>query len=203
MSAETDPVPEQQAPAEQAPAEMSKKTMVLLAGAMSVCVALILGVTLLVGVDGPGGADRPPGVGTVPKVEGLTLLKATQALAQRRLAVGGVARVPSSLPAGVIVYTAPSAGAPVGEGSPVTLYVSNGSGEEDATPSRAAVPYLLGVDAEDAARVLRKMDLRLEPAGSRGPITRQDPAPGTEVAGGSAVRVAVGEPAGPGSEPTP
>ncbi|GAB2866917.1 hypothetical protein GCM10022221_79450 [Actinocorallia aurea] len=188
MSAEIEPVPEE------APAEMSKKTMVLLAAGMSVCVALVLGLTLLIGTGGPDGAGRPPAAGTVPKVEGLTLLKATQSLAGRRLAIGGVARVPSSLPAGLIVYTAPSAGSPIGEGAPVTLYVSNGSGDEEAAPTRAAVPYLLGSDAAHAARVLRKLGLRLEPAGARGPITAQNPAPGTEVAQGGAVQVTAGEP---------
>ncbi|MDX6739363.1 PASTA domain-containing protein [Actinocorallia sp. A-T 12471] len=187
MSAETDPPAAPPAP--DGGEEMSKKTMVLLAGAMSVCVALVLGITLLVGGGGQGGSAAPPVAGTVPKLEGLTLLKATQALAERRLPIGGVTRVPSSLPAGAVVYTAPGEGAPVTEGSPVSLYVSNGNGDD--APTRVAVPYLLGVDAAHAARVLRKLGLRLEATGQQGPIAEQDPAPGTEVDEGTVVRATV------------
>ncbi|MCD0448710.1 PASTA domain-containing protein [Actinocorallia sp. API 0066] len=176
------------------PPEMSRRTMVLLAGGMSVGVALVLGVTLLVGGDGTTSAARRSAEGAVPAVEGKSVQEATRVLAERRLPVGGVPKVPSSLPAGRIVYTAPPAGTPIAEGSPVTLYVSDGSGGGTADVSRMTVPYLVGVDTGHATRVLEALGLRLDPADAKGVVATQDPAPGTEVAAGTTVKVTVGAP---------
>lgn len=172
--------------AEPAP-EMSTKAMVLLGTAMSVGVALILGVTLLIG-GGDTTAKQPAGLGapgTVPVVKGLTLSKATSALAERKLAVGAVIQAPSTLPAGQVDHTSPTIGTPVSEGSPIILYVSGG-GKADG---KVAVPYLIGLDAMQAQTVSGQLGLRLTLPGTSGKVLEQNPKAGTEVDRGTVVRV--------------
>lgn len=183
MPVETEPAAPEPTP------PMSVRAMLLLGGAMSLGVVLVLGLSLLVG-SGPdaGRAGRPDAAGTVPSVAGLTLPRATSALASRRLAIGAVVRVPSSLPAGQVVRTAPAAGEPAAEGTPVTVYVSGGTGG-GGSHSKVTVPYLLGVDVLQAEQVARQLGLRLEPPGGTGRISAQRPEPGTEVDSGSAIRV--------------
>ena len=171
---------------------MSVRSMLLLGGAMSLGVALVLGLTLLVGVHGTSRASRSDAPGTVPSLAGRGLPEATSALASRKLAIGAILQVPSSLPAGEVVRTAPAAGQPVAEGSSVTVYVSAGSGGGAGPGSKVTVPYLLGVDARQARQVAQNLGLRLEPAEGEGRVTAQRPEPGTEVVQGSTVTVTLG-----------
>ncbi|MEO3784889.1 PASTA domain-containing protein [Actinocorallia sp. B10E7] len=168
---------------------MSFRSMVLLGTVMSLGVALVLGLTLLVGGGtGTGRAGRTDAAGTVPSVAGRSLPEATSALASRRLAIGSVIRIPSSLPPGQVVRTTPEAGSPAAEGTAVTVYVSSGTGDEQAH-DKVTVPYLLGVDGLQAQRVARQLGLRLDPPAGGGRVSSQQPEPGTEVARGSAIKV--------------
>ncbi|WP_106399175.1 PASTA domain-containing protein [Actinocorallia populi] len=171
---------------------MSLRSMVLLGGVMSLGVALILGLTLLVGgAPDRGATGRADAAGTVPSVAGRSLPEATAALAERRLAIDSVVRIPSSLPRGEVVRTTPGAGSPAAEGMPVTVYVSGGAGDE-RPHDRVTVPYLLGVDGRRAQQVARQLGLRLELPGGNGRVVTQRPDPGTEVASGSPVTVTLG-----------
>ncbi|GAA0942426.1 PASTA domain-containing protein [Actinocorallia libanotica] len=185
-------LPEPAEPAEEPAAPMSLRSMVLLGGLMSAGVALILGLTLLVGgvpSSGPGG--RPDTAGTVPSLTGRSLPEATAALADRRLAIGSVVRVPSSLSPGEVVRTTPEAGSPAPEGTTVTLYVSGGTGDE-RSHAEVTVPYLLGVEGRRAQQVARQLGLNLELPAAAGRVLTQRPAPGTEVASGTTLTVTLG-----------
>ncbi|GAA3228759.1 PASTA domain-containing protein [Actinocorallia longicatena] len=179
MPVETEPVP-------RAP-EMSTRAMVLLGSVMTVGVGLVLGLTLLVGGGSSAGKLEAGAAGTVPQITGFTSNKATSELASRKLAVGGVIQVPSSLPAGQVVRTSPKIGSQVGEGTPILLYVSAGTGGAGGS-GKVTVPYLIGVQAPAAQTVARQLGLRLEFTGG-GRVTGQDPEPGTSVDRGTAIQV--------------
>lgn len=171
---------------------MSLRSMALLGGLMTLGVALVLGLSLLMG--GPGGEGRTTGAnaaGTVPSVAGRSLPEATSALAERRLAIGSIVRVPSSLPPGQVVRTTPEAGAHALEGTAITVYVSAGAGGE-RPHDKVTVPYLLGVDGRRAQQVARQLGLRLELPEGGGRVTTQLPEPGLEVAHGTAIKVTLG-----------
>jgi len=190
------PPPREPEPAaEEAPepaTPMSFRAMAVLGGVMSVGVALILGLTLLVGGGpGEGRAGRSDAAGTVPSVAGRSLPEATSALASRRLAIGSVVRIPSSLPPGQVVRTTPGSGSPASEGTAVTVYVSSGTGDEKSH-DKVIVPYLLGVDGLQARHVAHQLGLRLDLPEGDGRISTQQPEPGAEVSRGSSIRVTLG-----------
>jgi len=170
---------------------MSWRATALLGGVMSLGVALVFGLSLLLG--GASDEPRPPAdaAGTVPSVSGESLPRATSLLAEREVAISSIVRIPSSLPPGQVVRTTPEAGSPAPPGTPVTVYVSAGSGGE-RSHDKVTVPYLLGVEAHQAQQVARQLNLRLELPGPAGRVTAQTPAPGQEVPGGTAVTVALG-----------
>jgi serine/threonine-protein kinase len=194
MPVETAPADQQQPPTPEP--EMSVKTMVLLGGAMTLGVALVLGLTLLVG-GGSARSGRSQGstaAGSVPGVVKLTSAKATALLASRRLAIGAVIKVPSALPAGQVVRTAPAVGSPVPEGSAITLYVSQGSSGEEGTSTvaKVSVPFLRGSELAQAQNVAGQLGLRIVVKGGSGQIVSQVPEAGAEVDRGTAVQVTLG-----------
>lgn len=173
-------------------APMSWRSTALLGGVMSLGVALVFGLSLLLG----GAPDEPrspaaDAAGTVPSVSGRSLPNATSLLAARELAISSIVRIPSSLPPGQVVRTTPEAGSPAPPGTPVTVYVSAGSGGE-RSHDRVTVPYLLGVEAHQAQQVARQLNLRLELPAPDGRVATQTPAPGSEVPGGTAITVTLG-----------
>src|SRR5688572_7449258 len=150
MPIETAHEDQQQPPAPEP--EMTVRTMVLLGGVMTLGVALVLDLTLLVGGSSTrsGRSQCSTAAGSVPSAVTLTSSKATTLLAARKLAIGAVINVPSSLPAGQVVRTAPAVGSPVPEGSAVTLYVSQGSSGEASTTAKVAVPFFQGSELAQA-----------------------------------------------------
>ncbi|MCP2336408.1 PASTA domain-containing protein [Actinomadura rupiterrae] len=126
---------------ESRPQEIPGRTMLLLGGGATAAAGLVLGLTVLVGGrpggSPPGGPDatvttaqvgRAAGAVTVPPVAGLAVRSATDRLAERRLPVGAVIKVPSSRASGLVVRSYPEGGTPVTAGRQVTLYVSAGMG---------------------------------------------------------------------------
>lgn len=192
MPIKTAPADQQQPPAPEP--EMSVRTMVLLGGAMTLGVALVLGLTLLVGGSSArsGSSSSSTAAGSVPAVVKLTSAKATALLATRKLAIGAIIKVPSALPAGQVVRTAPAVGSPVPEGSAITLYVSQGSSGEAGTSAKVSVPFLRGSQLAQAQDVAGQLGLRIVVTGGSGQIVAQTPAAGTEVDRGAAVQVTLG-----------
>lgn len=192
MPIETAPADQQEPPAPEP--EMSVRTMVLLGGVMTLGVALVLGLTLLVGGSSTrsGSSQGSTAAGSVPAVVTLTSAKATALLAARKLAIGAVINVPSSLPAGQVVRTAPKVGSPVPEGSAVTLYVSQGSSGEAGTTAKVAVPFFQGSELAQAQNVAGQLGLRIVADSGSGKIVSQTPAAGAEVDRGTAVQVTLG-----------
>ena len=120
----------------------------------------------------------------VANVVGQDAEAATGALSEFRLER---LAVPSTEPAGRVLGQEPSAGAPLAPGGTVRLRVSDGS--RVPTPSLA---HMTLAQARDAARSAG-LTLALS-EGSDDPkalVRQQDPAPGSEVARGSTLRVAV------------
>ncbi len=154
-------------------------TMVLTVGVVVGAVAL--GVMWFV--------DRLPQEVQVPNVVGLTQQEATARLEQEGLQVGNVRRVyRQDVEAGEIAATLPEPGMMVRQGRETTLVVSLGA-------AKVSVPRLVGLDMDEAAKVVEEAGLGLVSAGktrSRAPlgeIVKQTPAPGTRVARGERVTV--------------
>jgi serine/threonine-protein kinase len=122
----------------------------------------------------------------VPALSGVKMTEATRLLADRKIAIGGLLQIPSNLPAGQVVRTAPESGATIAPGDSVTLYVSAGGQKGGAT--KVIVPFFTGIDMMQAQGVAQELGLTLEVQGT-GRISEQSPAPGTEVARGSVVKV--------------
>jgi serine/threonine-protein kinase len=168
--------------------------MVLLGGVMTLGVALVLGLTLLVGGSSArsGRSQGSTAAGSVPAVVKLTSAKATAVLASRKLAIGAVISVPSALPAGQVVRTAPAVGSPIPEGSAVTLYVSQGTSGDAGTSAKVSVPFFRGSELAQAQNVAGQLGLRVVANSGSGKIVSQVPAAGTEVDRGTAVQVTLG-----------
>jgi hypothetical protein len=192
--------------------EMSTRAMLLLGGGGTLVVTAILGLSLLFGIGGKAsqaGQSQPaetiavpaaantgqsapatPGDGlqagspTVPALVGVDSMTATTRLAGRRLSVAAVIRVPSALAPGQVVRTYPPAGASVPASGQVTLYVSGTAGG-----TRVAVPYLIGVSAEQARSIAAQYGLRLVILRGTTTVSAQTPNPGAVVVRGSAVLV--------------
>jgi hypothetical protein len=189
--------------------EMSTRAMILLGGGGTLVVTAVLGLSLLSGVGGNGRADHSPaaetiavpaaagtggspgngppaGGATVPELVGVDSMTATSRLAGRRLSVAAVIRVPSALAPGQVVRTYPPAGASVPTGGHVTLYVAG-----TATGTRVAVPYLIGVTAEEGRSIAAQYGLRLVILRGTTTVSAQTPNPGAIVVRGSAVLVSL------------
>jgi hypothetical protein len=195
--------------------EMSTRAMLLLGAGGTLVVTAVLGLSLLSGVGGKAGRaghsqpaetiavpaaagtggstggtpgnGLPAGGATVPELVGVDSMTATARLAGRRISVAAVIRVPSALAPGQVVRTYPRAGATVPAGGHVTLYVAG-----TATGTRVAVPYLIGVTAEEARSIAAQYGLSLVILRGTTTVSAQTPNPGAIVVRGSAVLVSLG-----------
>ena len=137
-------------------------------------------------------ASDDPVLVTVPDVVGETQAVAEELLVRAELTVGTISEEPSDeVEAGRVIRQDPDADIEVEEGSPVNLVIS--SGEEVVT-----VPRLVGLSENDALALLRENDLVLgttteeeDPASDPRTVLDQSPAPGDEVAPGTAVDITV------------
>ncbi|MFJ3489405.1 transglycosylase domain-containing protein [Leifsonia aquatica] len=99
-------------------------------------------------------------------------------------------------PAGTVSATDPAAGSPVGKGTVVTIFTSNGS--------LVAVPNVVGQKASDAQKALTGAGFSVKISGSGGGdaiVQTQDPAANTPAKQGTQITLSVA--AAPGSAPTP
>ncbi len=131
---------------------------------------------------------------TVPKVEGLTQGAAGAVLEKAGLKVGKVTEQASGDPPGTVLHQSPGVGSKLREGEPVDLVVV----ARPATGGLVRVPKVEGLSRDAAAAVLEKAgftvgDLGTELTGTAQPgtVTTQDPPPGTPVAAGRAVGIAL------------
>ncbi|MFC6885088.1 MULTISPECIES: PASTA domain-containing protein [Actinomadura] len=190
------------------PPEMSGRAMLLLGGGTSLGVVAVLGLTLLVGgAGGAGGAredaaaspvsrsraEPPPNAApaarvVVPQVAGLPSMTAVSRLTERRVPLGSVIRVPSSRPAGLVLRSYPEAGAALGAGGQVSLYVSAGLGGT-VTGGRVVVPYFIGLTVPQARGAAAGLGLRVAVLSGTATVAAQDPAPGTVARRGATVTV--------------
>jgi len=129
---------------------------------------------------------------TVPNVTGLPRAQAEAAITAAGLVPGAVSEPYNpSIPAGNVMYQAPSAGASVSAGTAVDLAVSRG-------PQPVTVPDLSGLTAEEAQTALAGVGLALGPVTEEasdtipaGQVIRQAPLAGTSVVPGSSVNLTV------------
>lgn len=99
-------------------------------------------------------------------------------------------------PNGTVSATDPAAGSPVGKGTVVTIFTSNGS--------LVAVPNVVGQKASDAQKALTGAGFSVKISGSGGGdaiVQTQDPAANTPAKQGTQITLSVA--AAPGSAPTP
>jgi len=137
-------------------------------------------------------ATDDPQLVTVPDVVGETQALAEQLLLRADLTLGNISEEPSDeVEEGRVIRQDPGADTEVEEGSPVDLVIS--SGEEVVT-----VPRLVGLSENDALALLRENDLVLgttteeeDPDSDPRTVLDQNPAPGDEVAPGTAVDITV------------
>jgi serine/threonine-protein kinase len=116
----------------------------------------------------------------VPNVDGLSFTQARRRLNGARLKVDRENVFADGVRPGFVVRTDPAVGTSVEQGSTVRVEVSKGSDE-------VVVPSVRGMDANDAADLLRKLGLEPRRAffGSR--VLDQNPGPGRKVRHGSTV----------------
>jgi beta-lactam-binding protein with PASTA domain len=133
---------------------------------------------------------KGPALVTVPGVVGLT-----RANAETRMRAAGlttrVREVPSEKPLGTVVAQNPPPQQQVRKGSAVTVNVSKG-------PGTVAVPDVVGLQREDASAAIRDAGLTavivtVPSQESEGAVVAQNPTAGTQVRGGSRVRLNVSE----------
>jgi len=153
------------------------------------CLALLAGaifLTLKV-------TETPPRAVQVatPSLEKMTQANAVKAIAAAGLTVGAVNKIEDTAPSGTVVKQKPSHGTPIDKGKPVDLTVSKGI-------SQVIVPNLLSMNPTDAATVLAKLNLGINPVlavsqeREKGSIIKQTPDPLTSVKPKSIVTVQVG-----------
>jgi beta-lactam-binding protein with PASTA domain len=140
-------------------------------------------VTLLVS-SGPGSAP-------VPEVKGLTSAQAVQKLTKAGFKPSTQSQSSTTVPAGKVISTEPSAHTEAQAGSPVTVLVSSG-------PAQVRVPDVTGQSEAEAKASLRSVGLepgavtKQEVAGSEaGSVLSQSPAAGASVATGQSVSLVV------------
>jgi eukaryotic-like serine/threonine-protein kinase len=139
---------------------------------------------------------------TVPDVVGQTVTDARNALSAAGLTVGAVTQVADATTTpGTIVSENPAAGAQVGQGSPVDLYiaVSTASPTPSAAPTAgAAVPNVIGMSVDDARAALQRAGFTVQqvivqpgsPPDAK--VVNTDPPPGAAPAGTTNVNLIVG-----------
>jgi beta-lactam-binding protein with PASTA domain len=140
-------------------------------------------VTLLVS-SGPGSAP-------VPDVKGLTRAQAVQKLTKAGFKPSPQSQSSTTVAAGKVISTEPSAHTETQAGSPVTVFVSSG-------PAQVSVPDVTGQSEAEAKASLRAVGLeagtitKQEAAGSEaGAVLSQSPAAGSSLAAGQPVSLVV------------
>ncbi len=131
---------------------------------------------------------------TVPNVIGASVPEAQRLLAAQGLQGDPIDEVTSDeIEAGLVAGQIPEAGEQVPEGALVQLSVSSG-------PEMVTVPQIVGITELDALELLRRAELRVggrEPTFSAevpaGNVIESNPAPGDEVAVGTAVDLVISE----------
>jgi eukaryotic-like serine/threonine-protein kinase len=116
----------------------------------------------------------------VPKVDGLSFTQARRRLNGARLKVDRENVFADGVRPGFVVRTDPAVGTSVEQGSTVRVEVSKGSDE-------VVVPSVRGMDANDAADLLRKLGLEPRRAFFGNRVLDQNPGPGRKVRHGSTV----------------
>ncbi len=150
--------------------------------------------------------EDPPGVSqffrtpstTVPLVVGLTVDEADEALRDARLNVE-VVEVPSPEPAGTVVSQSADPGTQIRQGTAITIEVANGEDPVGPLPNLVGQTFDQALDTvrafEEATGVRLTLVQLTEPTSDpnlKGKIVRTDPAAGTAVRFGAAIRVYVG-----------
>jgi hypothetical protein len=121
----------------------------------------------------------------VPPTQGLDQETARVRLRATRLAVAGVLRVPSAVPAGQVVRTFPAAGTGLPVGGKITLYVSTGA----PAGEQVTVPHLRGLTLPQARLAAARLGLTVVATRGTGTVTAQTPAPGSVTPRGSDIAV--------------
>ncbi|WP_067491285.1 PASTA domain-containing protein [Actinomadura hibisca] len=145
---------------------------------------------------GPSGTPSPSTsptapAATVPQVAGLGSMTAVGRLANRRIPLGALIRVPSSQATGLVLRSHPPAGTPLPPGGAVTLYVSAGQGGA-VTGAHVTVPYFLGQTEQQARTSAAGLGLQVTVNGTGGTVTGQGFAPGARLLRGSTVALTLG-----------
>ncbi len=127
---------------------------------------------------------------TVPDVEGLDQVEATQRLVDAGFRVSKTLQASSTVPAGRVIGTSPAAGTPAAPDSAVTLIVSSG-------PEQATVPDVVGMTQASATNALTADGFTVSVVtvtspGSVGRVISQNPNAGTKADAGSTVTITVG-----------
>jgi beta-lactam-binding protein with PASTA domain len=136
----------------------------------------------------------------VPKLEGDTVAEATVVLEKHHLELGRVthADAPKGVAVGEIIGQQPAAGDNVDKGEPVNITLA-------APAETGIVPPVNGSTLADAAAALTGAHFGYSPpparAGNDWVVIRQDPTPGTRLALGKQVTLAVAQPT-PAATPT-
>jgi serine/threonine-protein kinase len=132
---------------------------------------------------------------TVPVTTGLSLDAARAKILQAGLIVGNVdTRPDATVPKDLVVSTTPAAGASLKRGQAVDIIVSSG-------PEMVAVPSVIGSDEATAILTLQQDGFAVDPLITRefntkypaGVVFQTDPAPDTQVAKGSKIKLWVSQ----------
>jgi len=158
---------------------------------MAVAAIVIVGVVgLFLWNLGPGAPARSV---TVPDVTAQTADIARTTLENAGFRVDVQQRSDATVPEGAVIGTRPVSGTTVDENSTLVLEVSTG-------PEQIQVPQLTGLSQDAARQALEQAGLTLDPAIGRGASARtdvdkvigQEPARGSSMAEGGAVRITLG-----------
>lgn len=139
---------------------------------------------------GPGAEARSV---SVPDVTALSADDARTTLENAGFRVDVQQRTDATVPEGAVIGTRPVAGTTVDENSTLVLELSTG-------PEQIQVPALTGLTSDAAAAALDQAGLTLDPSVGRAPSARdqvdkvvsQEPARGSTMVQGSAVRITLG-----------
>jgi eukaryotic-like serine/threonine-protein kinase len=161
-----------------------------------------LAVQLLGGLGGPTETPEPtPIVVTVPECENVALTTLRTQLLRASLEIEQESETSDEIAEGRVIRCDPASGSEIEQGSPVTIYVSRGSGE-------VAVPRVRGQSEAQAIASLQAAGLRVgeitrEPDQEiqAGFVIRSSPGPDIDVAPNSQVDLVIST--GPTPEPTP
>jgi serine/threonine-protein kinase len=140
-----------------------------------------------------------PAPTTIPNVEGMDQVEATQTLNNAGFKVEKASQPSSTVPAGSVISTTPGIGTQAQPGSVVTLNVSTG-------PETADIPDVVGQSQADATSSLTNagFDVRVvqvpSSASNTGKVITQSPAAGVNADKGTMVTINVGT--GPGATTT-